>query len=234
MASSYLKLKNEQVKRINRSLVERFYLLDNFKLENLLKFDISGSTGNVYRITINLTDNNIKCDCPDFARCMGLKCVCKHCCFTLLKVLKVYILGENGYLFNKLTMNSFTAFPKTLRFSEYERNFIINSYANLLTNLDEDNYNSDLVEKYLLICHSGSNSLFHNDLHDLDKRDNCPICLNEFEEKKGLINCPTCKKYIHKDCIDRWIKIKRSCPMCRSKSFLNYGDSEYINLYTSI
>ena len=142
--TSYLKLKNEQVRRINKSLIERFYLIGNLKCENTLKFDISGSTGNVYRIIINLTDNNIKCNCPDFARCEGLKCVCKHCCFTLLKVLKVYILGENGYLFNRLT-NTFTAFPKTLRFNEYEKNFIINSYVNLLTNLDEYNYDRVLV-----------------------------------------------------------------------------------------
>jgi len=232
--ASYLKLKNEQVQRINRSLIERFYLIGNLKSENTLKFDISGSTGNIYRIIINLTDNNIKCNCPDFARCEGLKCVCKHCCFILLKVLKVYIICDNGYLLNRRRMDSFSAFPKTLKFNGYEKNFIINSYANLLTNLDEDNYDRVLVERYLLLKNNRCNSLFDNGLHELDKRDNCPICLNEFEDRKGLINCPTCKKYIHKDCINRWVKIKRSCPMCRSKSFLNYGNSEYINLYNSI
>ena len=74
----------------------------------------------------------------------------------------MYLKILNGKI-NRLT-NTFTAFPKTLRFNEYEKNFIINSYVNLLTNLDEDNYDRVLVERYSLLKNNRCNSLFHNGL----------------------------------------------------------------------
>ena len=43
---------------------------------------------------------------------------------------------------------------------------------------------------------------------------NCPICLSDFEvgEKKSTLPCMHC---FHCGCIERWIKKKKSCPICK-------------------
>ena len=46
---------------------------------------------------------------------------------------------------------------------------------------------------------------------DIYKKQDCPICLDkdsDFELE--------CKHRFHKDCIKEWLKIKHSCPLCRS------------------
>ena len=42
----------------------------------------------------------------------------------------------------------------------------------------------------------------------------CPICLEEFKpnEYKRTLNC---NHLFHKRCIDKWIKVNNTCPVCR-------------------
>jgi hypothetical protein len=42
--------------------------------------------------------------------------------------------------------------------------------------------------------------------------DNCAICLNQMEEAK---KCP-CGHFFHRNCIRRWMKVRRICPVCRA------------------
>lgn len=44
----------------------------------------------------------------------------------------------------------------------------------------------------------------------------CPICLSEYQAKETLRTIPDCKHYFHASCIDEWLKLNASCPLCRN------------------
>ncbi|CAN8291105.1 unnamed protein product [Cochlearia groenlandica] len=46
----------------------------------------------------------------------------------------------------------------------------------------------------------------------------CPICLSEYATKDMLRCIPECDHCFHVDCIDVWLKIHGSCPICRNSS----------------
>lgn len=41
----------------------------------------------------------------------------------------------------------------------------------------------------------------------------CPICLEEFSEGETMRVMPCTHNY-HKDCLDKWLKMKAVCPIC--------------------
>lgn len=44
---------------------------------------------------------------------------------------------------------------------------------------------------------------------------NCPVCLCEFTEGERLKSTP-CIHFYHKECIDRWLMVGNSCPLCKA------------------
>lgn len=60
---------------------------------------------------------------------------------------------------------------------------------------------------------------------------NCPICLQDMKTKKTL----SCSHSFHKNCIDKWFKIKNTCPTCRDqgdrKNLLHVPTGGYDNIY---
>ncbi|KAK7251429.1 hypothetical protein RIF29_34619 [Crotalaria pallida] len=44
----------------------------------------------------------------------------------------------------------------------------------------------------------------------------CSICLSEYEPKETLRTMPKCNHYFHADCIDEWLKMNGTCPLCIS------------------
>ncbi|GFQ07713.1 putative RING-H2 finger protein atl21a [Phtheirospermum japonicum] len=44
----------------------------------------------------------------------------------------------------------------------------------------------------------------------------CPICLSDFQPKETLRSIPECNHYFHADCIDEWLKLNGTCPLCRN------------------
>ena len=64
-----------QKNRIKKCSYESLYLLETIFTNNLITLKITGSTLNVYTITI--LDGNITCNCPDS---MKMKYFCKHIC----------------------------------------------------------------------------------------------------------------------------------------------------------
>jgi hypothetical protein len=46
--------------------------------------------------------------------------------------------------------------------------------------------------------------------------DTCAICCHNFEEKQKLRVMPLCNHTFHKECIDKWLKLKGKCPNCNS------------------
>ena len=45
----------------------------------------------------------------------------------------------------------------------------------------------------------------------------CVICRHTIEHESDVINCPTCNSIFHCNHFLEWIKIKGSCPICRTK-----------------
>ncbi|KAL2524952.1 RING/U-box superfamily protein [Abeliophyllum distichum] len=44
----------------------------------------------------------------------------------------------------------------------------------------------------------------------------CPICLSDYEPKETLRSIPDCNHYFHANCIDEWLKLNGTCPVCRN------------------
>ncbi|CAN0878302.1 E3 ubiquitin-protein ligase At4g11680 [Linum grandiflorum] len=44
----------------------------------------------------------------------------------------------------------------------------------------------------------------------------CCICLNEYEDDEELRELP-CAHVFHVECVDKWLKINASCPLCKSE-----------------
>jgi hypothetical protein len=43
----------------------------------------------------------------------------------------------------------------------------------------------------------------------------CSICLCEYKPKETLKTIPECKHCFHSDCIDEWLLLNATCPICR-------------------
>ncbi len=44
----------------------------------------------------------------------------------------------------------------------------------------------------------------------------CSICLSEYQPKETLRTIPECNRYFHANCIDEWLKLNATCPICRN------------------
>ncbi|KAL1326427.1 hypothetical protein HN51_036522 [Arachis hypogaea] len=44
----------------------------------------------------------------------------------------------------------------------------------------------------------------------------CSICLCEYEPKDTLRTIPECNHYFHAECIDEWLRMNGTCPLCRN------------------
>ncbi|PON69025.1 43kDa postsynaptic protein [Trema orientale] len=58
----------------------------------------------------------------------------------------------------------------------------------------------------------------------LPKSDNyisCPICLMEYQPKDTIRTLPNCFHYFHTDCIDEWLRLNATCPLCRNSPLIS-------------
>lgn len=46
------------------------------------------------------------------------------------------------------------------------------------------------------------------------KKEQCLICLSEFKDKEEIRNL-YCNHFFHRKCIDNWLKINKTCPLCK-------------------
>ncbi|KAJ8573131.1 hypothetical protein K7X08_009642 [Anisodus acutangulus] len=53
----------------------------------------------------------------------------------------------------------------------------------------------------------------------------CPICLAEYHPKEIVRCIPECEHCFHAECIDEWLKINGTCPVCRNTPSLVHVDS---------
>lgn len=67
---------------------------------------------------------------------------------------------------------------------------------------------------------AGSSSTSNGDNAEQD--DKCAICLGDYEQDEEVKNMP-CGHQFHSECLGRWLKINRTCPIC--KQSLRQGDN---------
>jgi len=112
-------MSDQQLRRMNRMLGESHYLLSvalqrsnvvseaadvedeqqRAQMTTKLRFDVSGSTGNVYGVALSRHHNCVSthCSCPDFENFAARFAVaCKHCCFILCRVLRLDLLQQRS------------------------------------------------------------------------------------------------------------------------------------------
>lgn len=59
----------------------------------------------------------------------------------------------------------------------------------------------------------------------------CPICLSEYQPKETLRTIPECNHYFHANCVDEWLKLNATCPVCRNSPD---GTSSRVSPSTSV
>lgn len=206
--------------RYGRVFYEPLYLLNIEKENNKYLFNISGSTANVYKISLYDFSGKIFCNCPDAkSHAKYHKCLCKHICFVIFKVLKGTVDKNNTNLF------------KNLFLSQEEKQKAIEKISNLDIYSGNDFTNMDLIEKFKKIKDLDPKTLFQVNKVFVSG-DDCPICYNELEEKIKCVQCPVCNNILHSLCINKWLNMgNSSCPYCRSECWENFKNENcYINL----
>lgn len=165
-----------QWKRLDRMNEQTFYLITLEKGNTVpptYKFKVSGSTANIYTITMNIEyrkmNHLLNCDCPDatsHAKEAGVKC--KHCCFIWFKVLKQELLALGKREITQSQLINLRTVCQNL------------TIANSLTN-------RKLQEKYLKIISAteptDENKEKFKVTRTIDKDQGCPICFEDLSEK---------------------------------------------------
>uniref|UniRef100_A0A1A9V9E2 RING-type domain-containing protein n=1 Tax=Glossina austeni TaxID=7395 RepID=A0A1A9V9E2_GLOAU len=58
---------------------------------------------------------------------------------------------------------------------------------------------------------------YSSELDDGNEK-SCAVCLNDFQLNEVIRKLP-CAHDFHVDCVDKWLKLRRTCPMCRACVF---------------
>lgn len=196
--------------RKGRGVTQNIYLIETFPTDddNIKKFDVMGSTGNVYTVTIKSTP---ECTCPDYKLRQNR---CKHIYFILLRVMKTDNEDEDEYTTEEL-LEMYSNIPR------------------IASNLIVDEEFKGLYKKL-----SGTDGEDDDDKKEVVKRksedDICPICLDDLDNTGDLDYCKySCGKYIHKKCFQMWSKKnKATCVYCRNAwiSTESTTSQAYVNL----
>lgn len=226
-------LSSQQQNRYQKIFTEPLYQIDFQQQEDKNIFFISGSTKNVYEVVLN--NRKFQCSCPD-AKTWSKKhhVVCKHICFVLFRVSKMFVkLGDKIYFGHDLDQSS--SFFDTHKLNDKEREFMDNFLSK--RQFGTDVMNEGLKEKYLeRVNITTTSQIFQKSTKVLEMTDECPICydvlLNEEYTIEMLLSCPECKNYVHPKCMSKWLEYNKSCVYCRSDIWtkLNEKKKDYINL----
>lgn len=207
--------------RKDRGKTQKLFLIESVpsKDNHEKLYQVMGSTGNVYTVTIN---SNPSCSCPDHQTRHNR---CKHIYFILLRVMKVPASKEEQTKFtNNELLNMFQNIP------QITNNLVVG-----------DRYKKN----YQSFKQNGSKKY---DKDNKDNKDNkvdqkpiddcCPICLDDLEADDKLDYCKySCGKSIHDKCFKMWSMSQAGakCVFCREpwvkivKSNIN-ANSDYLNL----
>lgn len=92
----------------------------------------------------------------------------------------------------------------------------------------------DLADTLGYVKHRGADSTYissipvtsysyrHSPTLDIKK---CSICLSEFNYEDKMKRMPSCMHAFHAECLDKWLKVNATCPICRISLFDVVSDS---------
>ena len=221
----------ERVKR--RSLDDQMYFVnfeknsrsDNVKYKALMgTFTILGTLNkqgvrSEYKVDLfnpevyGIDKKIFNCDCPAHRfKSSQDNTVCKHIAFIMCRVV--------GYA----TVDFF----KTFRLNKDEVSMIMDKMSvqreaimmNVEANRMKDGCNA--IDDSLIIRKKILNKdSYLNSTRTVDEED-CPICFDLIEKDNNRLNCPDCKKHVHKECMEIWLSRNNSCVHCRSTNWKHY------------
>jgi hypothetical protein len=156
------------------------------------------------------------CDCPAHRfKSSGDNTVCKHISFIMCRVI--------GYV----TEDFFT----THRLLKDEVNMIMDKMSAqrevIMTNIElnrmKDSCNTidDTRDKMIIKKKVMNRDSYLNSNRPFNEEE-CPICFDNIEDNKHRINCPDCKKHVHKECMEIWLSRNKTCVHCRSDNWKHY------------
>jgi hypothetical protein len=166
--------------RKTRGKTQRIFLIltheyDNISLER--KYEVMGTTGNVYTVTIV---NKPTCTCPDFTARFRR---CKHIYFVLTRIMKVKRNQED-----------------TLKYSDEDLRDMFDNIPQITENLRID------AAKMAKFNASALNANGEVDMRELTEDDVCPVCLEELLDcNEEMIYCKySCGHPLHRQCFDMY------------------------------
>ncbi|KAI0087842.1 hypothetical protein BDY19DRAFT_227057 [Irpex rosettiformis] len=198
LAITKKKCPNVTRERLERVTTQRFFMVDRKRVDRegelREEFQVLGSTGNVYTVTIQKLPS---CNCPDALKGNH----CKHTLFIYAKVLQV-------------PFESHVWYQKALLSTELEEIF---ANAPLAPN---DVSNPHIQQAYAQA--SGKAPTASGKKRAIEKGTECPICYEGMHgvQESTLTFCDTCGNGLHKECFGEWAKAKGAditCPFCRAK-----------------
>lgn len=215
----------QQKKRFDKIWDEPLFLLKKDIVDKNIVFTISGSTANIYTVTIYNYYKNINCDCPDaksYARRYG--CICKHSCFVIFKVLKMItpqqFFKKQNY---KFTEQDIQLIYSRLKIISYNDTTICNQ--DFIKKFQQLQINQNQNQRQKQFQPSNPINSFNND--------SCIICFDEFDPKIPVVECPKCHNLLHAHCIKKWLTMgNRTCVYCRSNVWSQYLENK--NNYQSL
>jgi hypothetical protein len=207
----------EQQKRFNKISTEEFYLIGNEQSENDITLLMTGSTKNVYKISLK-NDGFVTCNCPDSeTHAKKHKVLCKHLCFLHFKICK----------------STDVTFYMTKKLSQNDREKLIDKLNSLKNTEISKKYYENYIKKINKdkCCDDDFNKAKRDiDIVDMD----CPICFDEL--KDNIKFCPECSNPVHQKCIDKWMESHDECIYCRSDVWKKYknNNQEIATKYVSV
>ena len=205
----------KQKRKIIKAGYESIYLVEiNILNDTECVLKITGSTLNIY--TITLKNNTLKCNCQDSFNCFINNLYCKHLCFVLIKIGKIF----NDEIFLRDALLEEECIKIILR-------------LNINCSNEPDIIFNYLTEKFKIKKESISIKKFQPlDNCKINIKDDCPICYLELDNTNNTLKCPECKNYIHKECIKKWLLYNKNCALCRSEIWAEYNHikDNYLNI----
>ncbi|KAJ7183772.1 hypothetical protein C8R46DRAFT_984978 [Mycena filopes] len=193
--------------RVERVMTQRFFMVDRKRFEGELKeeFQVLGSTGNIYTVTIQQKPS---CDCPDARKGNH----CKHILFIYLKVLQV--TQASGVWYQKALLTNeleqiFADAPLAPNAVAHPR--IREAYARATGKSKE-------VPSTPEVAAGPKKRLPGED-------DDCPICYDGMHgvAESTLTFCEECGNAVHKECFGQWKQTSAkqgkplTCIYCRAQ-----------------
>ncbi len=223
----------ERVKR--RSLDDQMYFVDfeknsrvdNVKYKALMgTFTILGTLNkqgvrseykvDLFNPEIYGADKKIfNCDCPAHRfKSSQDNTVCKHISFIMCRVLGYATVD----FFKTFTLNKDEVTMIMDKMSAQREAIMMNVEVNRMKDSCNAIDNSIIIRRKIL-----NKDSYLNSTRAISEED-CLICFDVIEQDINRVNCPDCKKHIHKECMEIWLSRNNNCVHCRSDKWKHYKD----------